>query len=451
MTPFPSSYRLSGRLLEALARGGGGAEAVRLLENSEYSRRLVLLRAVLDRAREHGGSTGAGVGRLFGVLTDAWRRAPDVTRFVLGHPSVGPRLVTTWQALDVPEPDPVVHLPLSSVAAATAVATGVEASVALTASGPGVVLPGLGALRVPRLGAGAEVRLRSRAAGGVVETVTGTRTGIPPASALRVERAGWWPLREAATRPGGPVLIDDVDPVASTGATPRGLSAGELRAWRSGTTAALRLLRLRHTGYATELDTVLRTLVPAPAVTGVATRRSGSSAEMFGGVELSRPATEQDFAESLVHETQHSKLAAVMHLVDLLADPGPAAPAVHYAPWRDDPRPLLGLLHGTYAFLSVARFWAQEVGSVTGAAQRHEAQVRCARWRDAATETAYVMLAADRELTPAGHVFVAAMAQALADLRAVPLPASAVREARRQAERHLRRWRERNPALATGG
>ncbi|NED34262.1 radical SAM protein, partial [Streptomyces sp. SID8499] len=40
-------YRLSDPVFEALARGGGGAPAVRLLADAEYGRRLLLLRAVL--------------------------------------------------------------------------------------------------------------------------------------------------------------------------------------------------------------------------------------------------------------------------------------------------------------------------------------------------------------------------------------------------------------------
>ena len=151
----PSAYRLDSRLLAALARGGGGAETVRMLRESEYSRRLLLLRAMLDRAGEHGGDTWRGMNRLFGVLTDAWRTAPDVTRRILGHPSVGPRLVTTWRTLDGSGPAAVGPLPLASVAASAATATGLDVSIGLTAVPPGVVLPGLGAVRLPEAAPGA--------------------------------------------------------------------------------------------------------------------------------------------------------------------------------------------------------------------------------------------------------------------------------------------------------
>ncbi|MBR8638990.1 radical SAM protein [Streptomyces tuirus] len=446
----PSAYRLDSRLLAALARGGGGAETVRLLRDSEYSRRLLLLRAVLDRAGEHGGDTGRGMSRLFGVLADAWRTAPDVTRRILRHPAVGPRLVTTWRALDG-NGSAAGPLPLAAVAAAAATATGLDVSIGLTVAPPGVVLPGLGAVRLPDTAPGTPLLLRVNRLGGVLETGTGLRVGLPPTTALGAERADWWPLRGATAGPESSFLVDDVDQVVVTAADrPYRLPEDELRVWRSTAEGAMRLLRDRHADYAAELDAGLRTLTPVPVAEGSRARHSGSAAEMFGGVTLSRPTHARDLAETLVHEMQHSKLAAVMHLVDLLAEPSAAEPgARYYAPWRDDPRPLYGLLHGTYAFLSVARFWSREAGFVSDPAERHRAHVRCARWREAASETQEAMLADPSGLTHTGRRFVATMGQALAELRTVPLPRSAVREARRQAEAHRARWSKRNRAGRT--
>ncbi|EFL35440.1 radical SAM domain-containing protein [Streptomyces viridochromogenes DSM 40736] len=444
----PAAFRLDGRRLAALARGGGGAAAVRLLGDSEYSRRLLLLRAVLDRAGECGGDSQTAVNRLFGVLSDARRTAPDVTRRILGHPSVGPRLVTTWRALDTSAPATADPLPLAEVAAASALATGLDTSIGLTAVRPGAVLPGLGAARLPDTAPGTALLLRGNRAGSVLETGTGLRVDLPPMTALRAEHADWWPLRSATAEPQACLLIDDVDQAVATGAErPYRLPADELRTWRSMAAAAMRLLRARHAEYAAELDAGLRTLTPVPLAEGARARHSASAAEMFGGVTLSRPAHARDLAETLVHEMQHSKLAAVMHLVDLLAEPGATEPgARYYAPWRDDPRPLYGLLHGTYAFLAVARFWSREAAVVSDPAQRHRAYVRCARWREAASETNEAMLADGSELTDTGRRFVATMGGSLAELCAVPLPRSAVREARRQAEAHRARWTERNGA-----
>ncbi|MCH0565702.1 MULTISPECIES: HEXXH motif-containing putative peptide modification protein [unclassified Streptomyces] len=443
------AFRIGAPLLDALARGGGGAGAVLLLADAEYGRRLLLLRAVLDRAREHGGAVAAGASGLFEVLAGARRTAPDATRRVLGHPSVGPRLVMSWRALA--QPGPVASLPLSDVAAAAAVATGQHAEVTLTASGPGAVLPGVGAAVLPGAARGSALLLRD----GVLETEGGTRLrvagpgtrseGGTPVRTPGAEGARWWPPpRVEGTR----AVLDDVDPVAAAGAPRVRLNGDEVRAWRSGTTGALRLLRARHPGHAAEVVAGLRALVPLPAAGGDV-HRSGSAAEMFGGVALTLPASAAALAETLVHEVQHSKLVAVMHLVDLL-DPAPHAQRQRllYAPWRDDPRPLSGLLHGTYAFLSVARFWFVEAQAARTAPERHRAQVRCARWREAAAEAAATLLAHEDGLTHTGHRFVAVMHAALAELSEVPLPAAAVREARRHAEGHRVRWMARNAADA---
>ena len=58
-------------------------------------------------------------------------------------------------------------------------------------------------------------------------------------------------------------------------------------------------------------------------------------------------------ASVLVHECQHAKLNAVLDLIPL-SRPDQAR---YYAPWREDPRPLGGLLHGAYAYLGVSDFW----------------------------------------------------------------------------------------------
>jgi HEXXH motif-containing protein len=328
---------------------------------------------------------------------------------------------------------------LASVAAAAAVAAGVRASLTLSAAGPGAVLPGVGAVPLPGAAPNTVVRLR----GGLLECDDGTRAPLPPPARLGREHPGWWPLR--AVTDGGAVL-DDADAVTTAQAAPARLTGAELRSWRAEAGAALRLLRARHAEYAGEVAAGLRALTPVTRDDGDTAHHSGSSAEMFGGVALSRPAGPRAVAETLVHEMQHSKLLAVTHLVDLLAPIGPMdEEPLHYAPWREDPRPLPGLLHGTYAFLAVARFWAVEAAAESDPLERHRAQVRCARWRAAAAGTAGAILAgSDDRLTPAGRRFVTGTARALARLGEQPLPASAVREADRQAEEHRGRWSERS-------
>ncbi|MGE0192170.1 MAG: HEXXH motif-containing putative peptide modification protein [Planctomycetota bacterium] len=61
-----------------------------------------------------------------------------------------------------------------------------------------------------------------------------------------------------------------------------------------------------------------------------------------------------EMADIFIHEMHHNRLFALENVEPLL-DPGD--PWLGYSPWRDDPRPLRGLLHAVYVFLPVARYW----------------------------------------------------------------------------------------------
>lgn len=61
-------------------------------------------------------------------------------------------------------------------------------------------------------------------------------------------------------------------------------------------------------------------------------------------------------AESIVHEFHHNRLFAIESAVPLVEDAGTEAPH-YYSPFRPDPRPIRGLLHGLYVFAAVWRFW----------------------------------------------------------------------------------------------
>lgn len=68
---------------------------------------------------------------------------------------------------------------------------------------------------------------------------------------------------------------------------------------------------------------------------------------------MSSKVTATQLVEVLVHEVQHSKLHALVDVVDRTTrDTGSV-----YAPWRGDPRGLIGLLHRIYAFTAVVEFW----------------------------------------------------------------------------------------------
>jgi len=105
----------------------------------------------------------------------------------------------------------------------------------------------------------------------------------------------------------------------------------------------------------------------------------------------------------LMHEFQHVKLGAVLDLYDLF-DPGDKR--LYHAPWRNDPRPLEGLLQGTYAHLAVSEFWRVRAG--LGEHDQAEGAQRYEHWR-AHTAAAIETLADSGSLTPLGMDFASQM------------------------------------------
>jgi uncharacterized protein len=108
-----------------------------------------------------------------------------------------------------------------------------------------------------------------------------------------------------------------------------------------------------------------------------------------------------------VHEFQHSKLNALMDLCDLFDRSDDRRIAVG---WRDDDRPIEGVLHGAYAHIAVAEVWRAraERGS-------DEAGAHFRRYRDWTTQ-AIEQLSDCGALTPAGLVVLDRMAETLTEL-----------------------------------
>ena len=283
-------------------------------------------------------------------------------------------------------------------------------------------------------------------------------TTAPPAEADRLisdPMTGLWAahtLREGHAPPlthGGKVLtvtdqertltvrMDDTDPLRHLlGLEPSApLSPGELEHWRRCLEQSWRILVRRHPAAASTLAAVLRVVVPVrpdPSAEGI----SATSAEAFGAVAMSMPADATAMATGLLHETQHSVLNAVNLLFELVEPGGPRG----YSPWRDDPRPAMGVLHGAYAYLAVTRFWRAEAGAGTGGIG---AAFEFARWRAAVVEAAEDLLAGGR-LTAAGTRLVRALLDEARPWLAEPVEPEAARLAELARQDHRLRWRLRN-------
>ena len=147
---------------------------------------------------------------------------------------------------------------------------------------------------------------------------------------------------------------------------------------------------------AAEIAAIVRVIVPYrhPSPVHVST----SSPQAFGTVAMSRQPDKYTCAETLVHETQHLKLCALLDLVTLTR---PDDGRRYYAPWRTDPRPASGLLQGAYAFLGVSGFWREQRGTAPEREVRQRAQAEFARWRDGVAHVADTLLGSG-QLTNAG-------------------------------------------------
>jgi uncharacterized protein len=149
--------------------------------------------------------------------------------------------------------------------------------------------------------------------------------------------------------------VDDIDAFRDCHAwLPAGrLSATDWQAWQQALTAATRQLGAELPAYASVIAAGLRSVVPMPAA-AAGRSASATARQAFGAVALALPGGTDMLAELLVHEMQHVKLIALCELMDLF---DPADSATYRVPWRPDPRPVDGVLNGTYAYLAVGELW----------------------------------------------------------------------------------------------
>ncbi|WP_246364629.1 aKG-HExxH-type peptide beta-hydroxylase [Kibdelosporangium persicum] len=147
------------------------------------------------------------------------------------------------------------------------------------------------------------------------------------------------------------VEINDTDPYREFSAPmpPRRMDTVQSAEWRKILDEAFDILTLWHPGYARELAAGLRMVTP---LSPGGTVKGASSSVAIGAVGAAGTGSATALAETLVHEFQHSKVNGLLNLFDVGGQH-----VATYAPWRDDPRPLTGLLHGVFAFFSVAEFW----------------------------------------------------------------------------------------------
>ncbi|MHC3470609.1 HEXXH motif domain-containing protein [Streptomyces sp. 7R007] len=355
--PSPTSF-------EALGSAGDSAPAARELLSAEYSRRLLLLRILLER----GAAVADSAGRLpvgkeaWELLARAQRHAPERVRQVLLAPQAGAWAARALRAMAAGDAAPgavpfwVEFGGLHRLAAAAATLAGLEFRIEVPVESGRVLLPGLGRAEWASVDEFGTAEVRSGPDGLVVGDVR-----VP--ADRETSAPGWSGLRRLRAVCDGKVLevaLDDLDPAPAGGTgAPERLTDDEYADWGRRVQQAWSILVRDHPDSAAALSTGLLSLAPLPH--GERLRpHSATSSDAFGCVVLSAPhpddevAAAAELAVTLLHEFRHSVLNGLMRLTPLHdgSDRG-----LYHAPWRDDPRPLVGLLHGAYAFAGVTAFW----------------------------------------------------------------------------------------------
>jgi uncharacterized protein len=427
------SHRVRPPLFDAIATGGGGAEAMSVLTEAQYSKHLMLLEGVLDQARACHHDQWPFADRGYEFLADAQGRDPVAASRVISHSSVGAWAIRTLRALgggsasSGAEPGA-----LCAVAASAAIQACLPGQIAVPVINGAVMLPALGAATAD----GSQALVRSSGAGAAEVVSQSHRVAVP--ADPHQDGPGWAGLRRVKA---GPLdaLVDDLDPFrmpAAPHVAPR-LSSDQTRTWAAALQEAWPVLDQHHPSVAPEIAAAVKVIVPlqAPAE-GI---NSSSTPETFGAIAMSQPSERRLLAMTLTHEVQHMKLSA-LHDVEPLIQPDERR---FYAPWRDDPRPIDGLLQGTYAFFGVSGFWRRQRHHEEGAAEI-QAHVEYVRWRDAAALTTGT-LKRSGSLTPAGMKLVHGISQTLNAWQAADrVPEEASQLALRDAREHRRCWQRAN-------
>lgn len=425
-------HRLSVRDFDSLATGFGSATTLASLSTTQFSRRLIGLRAVLDAADRAGCASASGYTAGWELLQAVQRYDAMAYATVLSYPSVGSWAAHCLRLLsgaDGGTAGPNAGRDagyLGCIAAAAAIHAALPFRIEVPVQDGFVGLPTLGRMAVS---SGTSATICST---GPVTTVAGKTLGQGP---------DWQALRRGTWEADGRTLsvtVDDVDQFRGAPGlplAPRLPEAASAR-WLRDLGEAWRILVRHHTAYAEAIGAALVSVVPmvaAPSGHGI----SATSRESFGAVAISEAADSVMLASALVHEVQHAKLNAVLDLIPL-SRPDQSR---YYAPWREDPRPLGGLIHGTYAYLGVSDFWRVQ-RLVPATPHRSYAQLEYARWSDGAARAVATLLASGR-LTAAGSRFVERMRDRLATW-SVAVPGRPRHLAQVAAADHRLGWRLRN-------
>ncbi|MCQ8770934.1 aKG-HExxH-type peptide beta-hydroxylase [Streptomyces telluris] len=439
-----------------MATGEVAGPDLALLASAQRSRLLLALAAAQDRAgpaepaaRPPAGAPATRPAVAWAQLAAVQRACPEAVEAVLRDPAVAawafrllrrPAHGASATPGDVPPwAGPAL---VGSLAAAAAVRARARCSLRVPARRGRLWLPSLGLTGAVARGEWPVVGVEC-GPGGTVVYGDGGSVRLPDDPAQPAE--GWSPLPRIgaggpggvggpgeAGRPGAPgeagrpgdpeeagsagrdgsegdggLVLDHLSPYRDfrSPSDPADLPPPVLRAWDVRVGEALEQLRHGHPAAYRMVSGTVRSLVPVDTPSPLRPI-SVSVPDAYGVVMMSLPEDVSEVAATLIHEARHQLLTAVGDLAPLFVPVREGPERLYFAPWREDPRPLRGLLYGAHAFAGVAEFW-RERRHPEG--ERAEFEFAFHRWQ---VRTALAALRGATGLTEAAGGVVAGLAEA---------------------------------------
>jgi len=379
-------HSLPAGAFDALAAGPGDVEAVRSLAQM----RLSLTRALVAEVASLNSDWTDG--ELHKAAAEGWSllcaldaEQPMAVQEIFAHPYTHAWALRCLRPPEDADRD-LDRAHLAGLAAAAALRAGATVELPVPVRDGKLHLPTMGALQVDT---------------GSARTAV---ISVSPARLAAGDCGGRWHAARRVSGPAFQVALEDLDPFRDCQRWPAAdrLSPADWRIWRRELSAAGTRLAAALPAYTKTLGVGLRCVVPLrPGAVG---QRSATASQAFGAVALGLPRRPGTVDGLLLHEFQHVKLNALLDLHALFDTADRRRITV---PWRDDPRPVEGALHGTYAYLALTHLYRS----------------RGPKWRDLHLRyrswvcDVIVNLSATGALTGDGERFVAGM-HAAAEKRA---------------------------------
>jgi len=434
-----ANHRLAQADFDALADGAGTPAGLAQLSIAERSKHILLIHELLVKAGREYPAICAGLhtSDAFRLLVQAEECEPEATAHILSLPGVGAWAVDCLLRLGrADREETVVRADLAqfnAIAAASGLRTQLEFMLPVRLRDGRLVLPGFGPLGTSLR---CEYAVLRHSATGTALLDGGSEHGLPSPLPPRRQLT----FRRADTTLD--VHFDVSDPYLGRHLRHPLACLDEATAegWTDRLAGAWRILADNHAPDAAAIVAFVNTVVPL-TVDRATHNVSATSTAAFGAIAASLPPDDVTLAETLVHECQHLKLCALLDLFPMIRNDWEG---LYYVPWRDDPRPLRGLLQGACAYFGVTRFWREQRhhGSSREALRGH---VEFARRRSETLAVTRTLLHSGG-LTASGVRFAARMHGRLSGWRRDSVPAEARRMAAEVSAYHAALWRLRHLA-----